>query len=198
MSLDTSALLTLSVTILLAGAGFVATYLNNLRLARRKDRLDRVSKQLSDFYGPLLALSGAADRSWAEFMDRYRPGAEAFFGDPASPPTRQHLELFRLWIRHVFMPLNVRMVDVVTNKADLLDEPCVPPFLLQLCAHVASYQAILQRWDNEDFLEDTTGIAFPAQEIIEYAESTFGRLKEEQNKLLGVDAGAAGHGRKSD
>jgi len=187
---DTGALVTLSVTVFLAGAGFVATYLNNLRLARRKDRLDRVSKQLSDFYGPLLALSRAADRSWVEFMEKYRPDATSFWGDPMFPPTKQHEELFRLWMRHVFMPLNVRMVDVVTNKADLLDEPYVPEFLLQLCAHVASYQAILRRWDNEDFLENAPEISFPGEEIIEYAEATFRRLKAEQNDLLGVEARA--------
>jgi hypothetical protein len=186
---DTSTLVTLSVTVLLAAAGFFATYLNNLRLARRKDRLDRVSKQLSDFYGPLLALSRAADRSWIEFMEKYRPDAKSFW-DRRYPPTEEQEGLFRLWMRHVFMPLNVRMVDVVTNKADLLDEPYVPEFLLQLCAHVASYQAILERWDNEDFLENAPQISFPGEEIIQYAEATFGRLKAEQNDLLGVEARA--------
>jgi hypothetical protein len=181
---ETSALVTLSVTV------FVATYLNNLRLARRKDRLDRVSKQLSDFYGPLLALSRAADRSWVGFMDRYRPNATYFWDDPNYPTTKQHEELFRLWMRHVFMPINLRMVDVVTNKADLLDEPYVPEFFLQLCAHVASYQAILQRWDNKDFEENAPEIPFPGREIIEYVEATFGRLKAEQNDLLGIEARA--------
>ena len=186
--MDTSTFVTLSVTVLLAAAGFFATYLNNLRLARRKDRLDRVSKQLSDLYGPLLALSRAADRSWIGFMDKYRPNATSFWDDPIYPTTEKHEELFRLWMRHVFMPLNVRMVDVVTNRADLLDEPYVPEFLLQLCAHVASYQAILKRWDNEDFLENAPEIPFPREEIIQYAEATFGRLKAEQNDLLGVEA----------
>jgi hypothetical protein len=185
---ETSAIVTLSVTVFLAGAGFVATYLNNLRLARRKDRLDRVSKQLSDFYGPLLAISRAADRSWVGFMEKYRPNAEFFFDDPTFPTTKQHEELFRLWMRHVFMPLNLRMVDVVTNKADLLDEPYVPEFLLELCAHVASYQAILQQWDSEDFSENAPEVGFPGEEIIQYAEATFRRLKAEQNHLLGVEA----------
>jgi hypothetical protein len=183
--MDTKALVTLSVTILLAVAGYLAAYLNTLRLARRKDRLDRVSKQLSDFYGPLLALSRAGGRSWEEFMDRYRPGNTAFW-DEADPPTERQAESFRLWMCHVFMPLNVRMVDVVTNKADLLDEPEVPGCLLELCAHVATYQAILKRWEDEDFSENTPDIPFPGQEIEEYAEATFSRLKAEQNRLLGV------------
>jgi hypothetical protein len=185
---DTTTLVTLSVTLVIAVAGYLATYLNTLRLARRKDRLDRVSKQLSDFYGPLLALSRAGGRSWEQFMNLYRPN-KRYFWDPDDPLTEEQEKVFRIWMRHVFMPLNVRMVDVVTNKADLLDEPEMPEFLFDLCAHVASYQAILKRWEDEDFSENTAGINFP-REIIEYAEATFTRLKAEQNRLLGgVKAG---------
>jgi hypothetical protein len=182
---DKTTLVTLSVTVLIAVAGYLATYLNTLRLARRKDRLDRVSKQLSEFYGPLLALERASGRSWMEFMQRYRPDAR-YFWDRDDPPTEEQAEAFRLWMRHVFMPLNVRMVDVVTNKADLLDEPEVPECLLELCAHVATYQAILKRWEDEDFSEKVPDIPFPGLELAEYAEATFKRLKAEQNRLLGV------------
>ena len=190
--MDTSALVTLSVTVLIAAGGYFATYLNNLRLARRKDRLDRVSKQLSDFYGPLLALSRAGERSWAAFMDKYRPEAR-WFWDEEAPPTEEQVNVYRLWVRQVFMPLNTRMVDVVTSKADLLDESHVPDILLQLCAHVASFQAILKRWDDEDFSENAPGIPLPGVQINEYAEATFRRLKAEQNQLLGVDTGEGEH-----
>jgi hypothetical protein len=183
---DTRTLVTLLVTVLLAFAGYLATYFNGHRLARRKDRLDRVSRQLSDFYGPLLALSRAGARSWDEFMESYRPDAN-YFWDEDDPPTEEQAELYRIWMRSVFMPLNVRMFDVVTNKADLLDESEVPECLLQLCAHVASYQAILKRWENEDFSEHAAVINFPRLEIEEYAETTFTRLKAEQNRLLGVN-----------
>ena len=173
--MDTT-LITVSVTILLAAAGYIATYLNGLRLARRKDRLDRVSKQLSDFYGPLLALSRATERSWSAFVD-------AHGSMPSAEDRKAH---FRLWMREVFMPLNIRMVDVVTNKADLLDEPYVPELLLELCAHVASYRAILKRWEEGDFSETAAKIPFPGPDLNAYAERTFARLKAEQNDLLGV------------
>lgn len=182
--------MTLSVTVLLAAGGYFAAYLNNLRLARRKDHLDRVSTQLSDLYGPLLALSRAGVGSWSAFMSRYRPGARWFWDDEQVPaPTEEQVELYRLWMRHVFLPLDNRMVDVVTSKADLLHESYVPECLLQLLAHVASWQAVLQQWDEGDFSENRPIIRYPGGDIDKYAEANFRRLKAEQNRLLGVDAG---------
>jgi len=123
------------------------------------------------------------------FMQKYRPGAPYFWSNE-NPPTEEQAELFRLWMRHVFMPLNVRMVDVVTNKADLLEEPFVPECLLELCAHVASYQPVLKRWEDDDFSENTAVVNFPGLEIIAYADRKFQRLKAEQNELLGVEVSA--------
>jgi hypothetical protein len=37
----------------------------------------------------------------------------------------------------VFMPINERIADVVTNNADLLVESRMPQPLLDVCAHVA-------------------------------------------------------------
>jgi hypothetical protein len=178
--MDTATAATLSITILVAVAGYVATYLNNLRLTRRSDRLDRVSEQLSEFYGPLLALSSASRRTFETFVRTAQPGGEALLA------SEEREELFRLWTRHVFMPLNTRMVDLVTNKAHLLEEDYIPQFLLQLCAHVASYQAILRRWEKGDFTERFAVVPFPGDVLENYAETTFASLKREQNNLLGV------------
>ena len=50
-------------------------------------------------------------------------------------------EAWRLWMRHVFMPLNTRMEELVITKAELLDAPTMPDCLLQLVAHVTAYRA---------------------------------------------------------
>jgi hypothetical protein len=42
--------LPLAISVLLAMAGFGVKYLNDLSIARRKDRLDRVSRQLGELY----------------------------------------------------------------------------------------------------------------------------------------------------
>ncbi|MEU9868005.1 hypothetical protein AB0C87_09175 [Actinomadura sp. NPDC048021] len=64
----------LVVTVVVAGTGYGATYLTNLRLARRKDHLDRVNRQLGDLYGPLYAQSEAVNRAWRKFVARHGSG----------------------------------------------------------------------------------------------------------------------------
>ncbi|MGW3123595.1 hypothetical protein ACWDBW_41915 [Streptomyces sp. NPDC001107] len=39
-----------AVTIAVAFVGYLATYLNNLPLSQRQERLSRVNRQLSEFY----------------------------------------------------------------------------------------------------------------------------------------------------
>ena len=64
------------VTIGLALAGYVVTYLNRVRLAQRQERLARVNRQLASFYGPLFALTEANSRTFAAFVERHaRPVA---------------------------------------------------------------------------------------------------------------------------
>ena len=59
--------LTIAVSVLLAFAGYLVTYAYNLRLAQRKDRLERVNKQLSNLYGPLYALVSSSQACWKAF-----------------------------------------------------------------------------------------------------------------------------------
>ena len=61
------------VGVVVAVIGYFVTYRTNLRLAQRNDRLERINRQLSEFYGPLLALTRSSDQSWQAFRKRYRP-----------------------------------------------------------------------------------------------------------------------------
>ena len=103
-------LITTTVTIVLALAGYMAAYLNGLRLAQRNQRLERVNKQLGDFYGPLYGLIDSETAVFKEFRNIYRPGKH-FFSDE-DPPTDGDLEAWRLWMTTVFAPINNRMYEL--------------------------------------------------------------------------------------
>jgi hypothetical protein len=47
--------------------GYFVKHTADLKLAQRNDRLERLNRQLSEFYGPLLALTWASDQSWQAF-----------------------------------------------------------------------------------------------------------------------------------
>jgi len=175
--------LTIAVSVLLAAAGYVATYLYNLKLAQRKDRLDRVNQQLSDLYGPLLALVSSAQSCWDAFRDQYRPDVPGYWDDP--PPTDEEAAIWRLWIVEVFMPLNAAMADVITENADLLDGSDMPQALLDTCAHVKAYRPVLKQWETGDYSENTALTNFPSRQVRKFASEGFSRLKAEQAALLG-------------
>jgi hypothetical protein len=51
--MDQKTVATLTATVFVALMGYAATYLNSIRLSQRKDRLERIDRQLREFYGPL-------------------------------------------------------------------------------------------------------------------------------------------------
>ncbi|MEU9362403.1 hypothetical protein AB0D35_30560 [Streptomyces sp. NPDC048301] len=182
-------MIALVATIGLAFTGYIATYLNGLRLSQRQERLARVNRQLSDFYGPLFALTEANSRSFQAFKERNaRPGGISPF-DHETPPTEEELAEWRLWVTTVFLP-NIRaMRDLVIRNADLLRESAMPPILLQLCAHVSGYEITAARWERGDFDQHLSVVSFPSEEIAGYARQGFAHLKEQQARLLGRRGG---------
>jgi hypothetical protein len=179
---------TLSVSVLLAVAGYFASYVYNLRLAERKDRLEYVNRQLSDLYGPLVALTTAGATTWAGFRQLYRPHGP-FWGEPT--PTEDEAAAWRLWMTEVFMPLNEQIFEVITNNAELLIESEMPKPLLDVCAHVAGYRPVLRSWAEGDTRRNTSTSDFNGRELAEYALTRFAALKVEQQRLLRTRARGA-------
>ncbi len=178
----------LIVTVLLAMAGYAIKYLNDVRLAQRKDRLDRINRQLSELYGPLFALNLAVGQLWQVFRFRHRPSGP--FWGKSDPPTSEDAAAWRLWMTTVFMPLNREMERVVVQHADLLfRSEEMPKCLLDLCAHVAGYEPLSERWRVGDFDpldpdHNVSAIDYPADALAQYAETAFRELRAEQSKLL--------------
>src|SRR5262245_20332544 len=133
--MDTELLITTLATVSLAFIGFLSTYLNNLRLSQRSEKLARVNRQLSELYGPLFALTHASDTAWNAFASEKGPGHINIF-EMEHSPTESELQEWRLWMTTVFMPINLRMYEIILSKSDLLIETKMPECLLQFCAHV--------------------------------------------------------------
>jgi hypothetical protein len=187
------------VGVAVAVIGYFVTYRTNLRLAQRNDRLERINSQLSEFYGPLLALTRSSDQSWQAFRKRYRPGGGSFW--KSEPPlTVEDAAAWRLWMTTVFVPVHQQMMELVLNRAHLIEEPDMPSCLLTLCAHVNGYQAILKEWETGEISierEDNLSIVnFPGEELAAYAATAFSRLKAEQAELLGSTAKTGGSPRR--
>jgi hypothetical protein len=178
--------------VLVAAIGYLVKYFNDIKLAQRTDRLERINRQLSDFYGPLLALTRSSEESWRAFRRRYRPPEGESFWKMDPGPTAEDVRIWRLWMTTVFVPVHQRMTDLVLTHADLIDESDMPPCLLIMCAHVSGYQAIIKEWETGEISlarEDNLSVVnFPGHELAIYAAGAFARLKAEQCELLGSTA----------
>ena len=182
--MDAKTLATLAVTILVALAGYAVTYRNTLRLTKRKERLERVDRQLREFYGPLYALTESADKSWRAFRLQVGRPTGSFWN--ATPPPNDHERAaWRLWMTHVLMPLNTRIESVIVDKADLLEGNEMPACLLDLLAHIAAYKAVLKSWETGDYSRHLSVIDYP-DEVSRYAKREYLRLKSFQQSLIGI------------
>ncbi|MEM9275424.1 MAG: hypothetical protein AAGA80_21020 [Cyanobacteria bacterium P01_F01_bin.143] len=173
---------TVITSVFLAFAGYIATYLNNLRLLRHKEQLNRVNRQLREFYGPLFAIRQVSSVAWRAFRSLYRPGKP--FWNKESQPTEEEAAAWRLWMSEVFMPLNTRIMEIIIENADLLDEKEFPECLLQLSAHVTSYKPVLKAWESGDYSIHVSVINFPL-ELDNYVNSKYQELKRRQEQLIG-------------
>jgi hypothetical protein len=175
--------ISLLVTILLAFVGYIVTYVNNTRLQRRKDRLDRVNQQLRELYGPLYAVVRVSDMVWTDFRSRWRPEGGSW---DEQQMTEEEKREWRIWISEIFLPLNLRMETAIMEHADLMIEEQIPESLLVLGAHIAGYKAIVKRWELGDFSENVPNTLFPGGELLEYTGQSYQRLMAEQKRLLGL------------
>ena len=92
--------LALVITVALALIGYIATYVNNLILTRRKERLDLINKAINDFYGPLYVIAHVGQTAYAAFVAKIGKG-----NDPnlERPLTENQFTEWRLWVINVFV-----------------------------------------------------------------------------------------------
>lgn len=180
--MEWTAVATLTVTIVLAFAGYVAKYINDVRIEQRRARLERVNRQLSEFYGPLLSLSYAGGVAWAAADADIRPDDKAPFSEREF--SESEAETFRLWMTNVLMPMNRQLVELILRKADLLEGDKMPRVLLEVCANVLAFEAVLKRWEQRDYTRTWSFVPYPGEQLREYANESFADLKGRQAQLL--------------
>jgi hypothetical protein len=98
------------------------------------------------------------------------------------PPNDVDLQAWRLWMRTVFMPLNIEMERLILSNMDLLVGDTVEPSLIELCAHVEAYKTVLARWDAHDLTVHAAPMNFPGAEVDAYARRCI--IERDQKALL--------------
>jgi hypothetical protein len=181
--MDPSSFTTLSLsqnaailTIILAFAGYLITFLSARMLARRRDKLDLVNKRLNEFYGPLYVASEAGNIAYRSLLNKQ--GKTQSF-----PILDDEMKEWMLWMTTIFMPLNNVREKVIIQNAHLIIEEQMPQCLLDFVTHVVGYKAVLAKWANGDYSERRSTIGWPPEFDL-YVRRSYSALKAEQTSLL--------------
>ncbi len=182
-AMDPSSFTTLSLsqnaailTIILAFAGYLVTFLSARMLARRRDKLDLVNRRLNEFYGPLSVASEAGNIAYRSLLNKQ--GKTQSF-----PILDEEMKEWMLWMTTIFMPLNDVREKVIIEKAHLIIEEQMPKCLLDFVTHVVGYKAVLAKWANGDYSERRSTIGWPPEFDL-YVRRSYAVLKAEQTSLL--------------
>jgi len=160
------------LTVVLAFAGYLVTFLSARMLAQRRDKLKLVNKRLNEFYGPLYVASEAGNIAYRSLLERQ--GKEK-----SDPILDSEMKDWVLWMKTIFMPLNDIREKVIIEKAHLIVEEQMPQCLLDFVTHVVGYKAVLSKWAEGDYAERRSTIGWPP-EFDAYVRRSYAALKAEQ------------------
>ncbi len=164
------------LTIVLAFAGYLVTFLSTRMMARRADRLRLVNERLNAFYGPLYVASRAGNIAYRSLLKKQ--GKTQSF-----PILDSEMKEWMLWMTTIFMPLNDVREKIIIEKAHLIVEEEMPVCLLDFVTHVVGYKAVLAKWSEGDYSERRSTIGWPPEFDV-YVERSYRALKAEQTRLL--------------
>ena len=164
------------LTVILAFAGYLITFLSTRMMARRADRLRLVNQRLNDFYGPLYVATVAGNIAYRSLLAKQ--------GKTQCHPIRdEEMKEWMLWMRTIFMPLNDVREKIIIENAHLVVEEQMPQCLLDFVTHVVGYKALLSKWAESDLTERRSIIGWPPAFDL-YVERSYQALKAEQTRLL--------------
>jgi hypothetical protein len=144
------------LTIVLAFAGYLVTFLSTRMMARRADRLRLVNMRLNEFYGPLYVASVAGNIAYRSLLAKQ--------GKTQCHPIRdEDLKEWMLWMTTIFMPLNDIREKIIIENAHLIVEEQMPQCLLDFVTHVVGYKALLSKWAEGDYSERRSTIGWPPE-----------------------------------
>lgn len=164
------------LTIILAFAGYLITFLTSRVSGRRAARLRLVDQRLNQFYGPLYVATVAGNIAYKSLLQKQHK-------TECHPIRDEDLKEWTLWMTTIFMPLNDVREKIIIENAHLIVEEQMPQCLLDFVTHVVGYKALLTQWANGDYSERRSMIGWPP-EFDNYVERSYKALKAEQTSLL--------------
>lgn len=180
--MDLATLLPFVLSVLLALGGYLFTYFYGKRQEQRKNRLERINRQLDELYGPLLAIVQSNQQAWESFIAKHDDNSD--FYKKEKNPTPEEVAEFHNWMGTVFMPNNDELHDIIINNTSLLVEDKMPKVLLDLFAHIMEFRINFSERKDEYAEVAESRSKYPGKALLKYCEKMYRELKTEQIELI--------------
>lgn len=175
-------LVPLVIPVILALGGYLFTYFYGKRQEQRKNRLERINRQLDELYGPMLAIVQSSQQAWECFLAKHNDNPK--FYKKENNPTSEEVAEFHKWMASVFMPNNEKLYAIITNNTSLMVEDEIPKVLLDLFAHIMEFKInFMERKGEHDEVAESNR-KYHGQELLHYCEDKFRGLKTEQIAII--------------
>ncbi|MCK4760611.1 MAG: hypothetical protein KAW12_00330 [Candidatus Aminicenantes bacterium] len=175
-------ILSILIPVVLALCGYLYTYFSGKKQEQRKNRLERINRQLDDFYGPLLAIVQSSQQAWENFIRKYDDNPD-FYKQEHNPSPEQVAE-FHNWMKTVFLPNNEKLHEIIVNNTSLLIEDKMPKILLDLMAHIMEFRINFEARKDKHAEVAESRSKYRGQPLLKYCEKRFKELKTEQLELI--------------
>lgn len=182
MNLNFENILSLVIPVVLALGGYLFTYFYGRRQEQRRNRLERINRQLDKLYGPMLAIVQSSQQAWECFLAKHNDNPK--FYKKESNPTPEEVAEFHKWMATVFIPNNEELYSIITQNTSLMVEDEIPPVLLDLFAHIMEFKInFMERKSEHDEVAESER-KYNGQDLLCYCEDKFRELKTEQIEII--------------
>ena len=145
---------------------------------RDQTALKYLQSQIEELYSPLLGLIQYSHMVY-EIAQKRLPRLKG--GIPPGGARPDESEIWRYFVETYFLPLNMKMADLIRKKIHLINSDEVPDSFQKFLAHQAEYDCLHSLWKNEKIASDEIiGAGWP-DDFGKTVKSSLADLKKEYN-----------------
>jgi hypothetical protein len=160
---------------------YAFTTVSNIVSSKRAAALAHVEKQLEELYGPLAFLVLEGEQTFHELLDAL---GRRYVFDSNDKISAEDLKLWLFWAENDFMPRNLTIKTLLSQKTHLLYDSKMVASYLQFLNHHNSWMIRHLRWQKEQVEYSWhSNINFPSK-FAEDVLTAFSELQKEHLRLL--------------
>jgi len=161
----------IAITSVVAVIGYFAKYFIEKHFQKQNKKLEYIDKQINEFYGPLYILLKTGKSIFGNLISKNNSALSFIVNNSVD---------WQLWIKNVFIPMNLKIEKLILEKGYLMIEDTSNDYFDDFMIHSSKYKILAEKWNQNDFSRCHTDKAFPSK-LIKYSEDSLNKLRNKQD-----------------